>query len=153
MVDVIATVEAAVGPLSVLVEPVEAADAFLWGEVHPAWRFANEVHPCSREDALSGRLIKAFAHSDTLSADELLAAARRLVGPEIVELTQAGLGYLEICPRGVTKAVASRSWRWTPASTRATSWSSVTCRTTCRCSRTPAGAGLPSRARIPRCWR
>lgn len=104
VVDVIATVEAAVGPLSVLVEPVEAADAFLWGEVHPAWRFANEVHPCSREDALSGRLFKAFAHSDTLSADELLAAARRLVGPEIVELTQAGLEYLEICPRGVTKA-------------------------------------------------
>jgi Cof subfamily protein (haloacid dehalogenase superfamily) len=102
--DVIATIEAAVGPLSVLVEPVEAGDTFLWGEPHTAWRFANEVHACTREDALSGTLIKAFAHSETLSADELLAAARQLIGPEIVELTQAGLGYIEICPPGVTKA-------------------------------------------------
>jgi Cof subfamily protein (haloacid dehalogenase superfamily) len=102
--DVIARLEAVVGPLSVLVEPVEATDTFLWGEAHPAWRFSAEVHECSREDAFTGLLIKAFAHSETLSADELLADARALIGPEVVEMTQAGLGYIEICPRGVTKA-------------------------------------------------
>jgi Cof subfamily protein (haloacid dehalogenase superfamily) len=102
--DVIERIEAAVGPLAVMVEPVAATDQFLWGDAHPAWRFSAEVHACSRVEALTGRIIKAFAHSETLSADELLAAARELIGPEIVEMTQAGLGYIEICPRGVTKA-------------------------------------------------
>ncbi len=102
--DVIATLEASLGQLSVLVEPVTSVDAFLWGEPHPAWRFSNEVHACDRTEALTGLLTKAFIHSETLSADELLASARKLVGPEIVEMTQAGLGYVEICPRGVTKA-------------------------------------------------
>jgi Cof subfamily protein (haloacid dehalogenase superfamily) len=102
--EVITRLEAVVGPLSVLVEPVDADDTFLWGELHPSWKFADAVHQCSRTEAFSGPLLKAFAHSDTHSADELLAIARTLIGPEIAELTQAGLGYMEICPRGVTKA-------------------------------------------------
>lgn len=101
---VIDAIEAQCGTLSVLVEPVEAPDAFLWGEVHPAWRFATEVHMCSRADAMSVPVIKAFAHSDTYDTDELLALARAIIGPDTVEITQAGLGYIEICPRGVTKA-------------------------------------------------
>jgi HAD superfamily hydrolase (TIGR01484 family) len=101
---VIDRIEAYAGPLSVLVEPVDAPDPFLWGERHPAWRFADAVRPCSRAEAMSTPAVKAFAHSDTYDTDELLALARRVVGPDVVEITQAGLGYIEICPRGVTKA-------------------------------------------------
>jgi len=102
--EVIDRIEAFVGPLSVLVEPVDAPDPFLWGERHPAWRFADAIHPCTRAEAMSTPAVKAFAHSDTYDTDELLALARSVVGPDIVEITQAGLGYIEICPRGVTKA-------------------------------------------------
>ncbi|HEY1488512.1 MAG TPA: HAD family hydrolase [Micromonosporaceae bacterium] len=101
--EVLTRLEAVVGPLSVLVEPAAAVDDRLLGEAHPAWRF-TAVRSCGRQEALDGPVIKAFAHSDTYDADELLALARTLIGPEIVELTQAGLGYMEICPRGVTKA-------------------------------------------------
>jgi Cof subfamily protein (haloacid dehalogenase superfamily) len=102
--EVVATIEEAAGPLSILIEPSGATDTFLWGEHHPSWRFADAVRPCTRVEAFSAPAIKAFAHSDTYNADELLAIARSVVGPEIVEMTQAGLGYIEICPRGVTKA-------------------------------------------------
>jgi hypothetical protein len=102
--EVIAAIEERSGPLSVLVEPVDAPDAFLRGERHPAWRFADMVRPCTRAEALSAAAVKAFAHSDMYDADDLLELARAAVGPDIVELTQAGLGYIEICPRGVTKA-------------------------------------------------
>jgi Cof subfamily protein (haloacid dehalogenase superfamily) len=101
---VLAQLEAVVGPLSVMVEPVDGVDEFLLGESHPAWRFGAAVRSCSRTEALAGRVIKAFAHSETMSTDELLSVARSIVGPDVVEMTQAGLGYIEICPRGVTKA-------------------------------------------------
>jgi Cof subfamily protein (haloacid dehalogenase superfamily) len=102
--DVLATIEATAGPLSVLVEPLDTLDTNLHGDPNPAWRFADAVVPRTRADALAGQVIKAFAHSEAYTADELLAIAQGVVGPEIVEMTQAGLGYIEICPRGVTKA-------------------------------------------------
>jgi len=102
--EILLRLEGVVGPLSVLVEPVDSIDAFLLGDPNPAWRFADLVRPTAREDALAGTVIKAFAHSERYDADELLTIARTLIGPEIAELTQAGLGYVEICPRGVTKA-------------------------------------------------
>lgn len=102
--EVLVRLEAAAGPLSVMVEPADADDGLLLGEPHPAWRFADAVRTTTRAEALRGMIIKAFAHSDTYDADELLTIARTLIGPEIVEMTQAGLGYVEICPRGVTKA-------------------------------------------------
>jgi hypothetical protein len=36
--------------------------------------------------------------------DTLLAAARRIVPPSLAAVTQAGLGFIEICPPGVDKA-------------------------------------------------
>jgi hydroxymethylpyrimidine pyrophosphatase-like HAD family hydrolase len=62
------------------------------------------VRECSRADAFAGPVVKAFMHSDSHDADELLAVARALIGPDVVEMTQAGLGYVEICPAGTTKA-------------------------------------------------
>jgi Cof subfamily protein (haloacid dehalogenase superfamily) len=101
--EVVATLEAVVGPLSVMVEPIDVPHEFLLGDVHPAWRFAALVRACSRDEAFAGSVLKAFVHSDAYDADELLAIARTVIGPETVEFTQAGLGYVEICPRGVTK--------------------------------------------------
>jgi Cof subfamily protein (haloacid dehalogenase superfamily) len=102
--EVLATIEAAAGPLSVLVEPLDAVDTNLHGDKNSAWIFDDAVVPCTRSEALTGHVIKAFAHSEAYTADELLHIAQRVVGPELVEMTQAGLGYIEICPRGVTKA-------------------------------------------------
>jgi hypothetical protein len=101
---VVAAVEAVAGPLTVLVEPAAVVDALLWGEPHPSWPYAEAVHACSRAEALAIPLFKAFLHADRYDADELLALARTVVEPGLVELTQAGLGYVEICPAGITKA-------------------------------------------------
>jgi hypothetical protein len=101
---VLRRIEASTGPLSVMVERLDAPDASLLGDFNAAWRFNSAVRACGRVEALSGPVIKAFAHSDRYDADELLELATALVGPDTVEMTQAGLGYIEICPRGVTKA-------------------------------------------------
>jgi hydroxymethylpyrimidine pyrophosphatase-like HAD family hydrolase len=101
---VIAMIEAEVGSLSVLVEPCDAPDTMLWGDKHPAWRYGDAVRVCARSEACAGPVVKAFVHSDVYGADDLLALARAIVGTDIVEMTQAGLGYVEICPPGVTKA-------------------------------------------------
>ncbi len=101
---VVDLVETAVGPVTVLAEPLLAPDSYLVGEVHPSWRFQNAVRPCTRAEALCHEVVKAFIHSETLTADELLEVARDAVPANLVELTQAGLGYVEICPPGVTKA-------------------------------------------------
>ncbi len=101
---VIEAVEAVAGPVTVLAEPLDAEDSHLVGEVHPSWRFQNAVRRCARAEALDRHVVKGFLHSDTLTADELLEAARAVIPVGLVELTQAGLGYVEVCPPGVTKA-------------------------------------------------
>jgi Cof subfamily protein (haloacid dehalogenase superfamily) len=101
---VLRRIEASTGPLSVMVERLDATDQFLLGDFNAAWRFSSMVRACGRAEALSGPIIKAFAHSERYDADDLLELATGLVGPDVVEMTQAGLGYIEICPRGVTKA-------------------------------------------------
>jgi len=101
---VVAAVEEVTGPVTVLVEPAAAVDALLWGEPHPSWPYAESVHPCSRAEAFAIPLFKAFLHAERYDADELLALAGTVVDPGLVELTQAGLGYVEVCPAGITKA-------------------------------------------------
>jgi Cof subfamily protein (haloacid dehalogenase superfamily) len=98
------SLEALVGPLSVLVEALDAPDSPLWGEPNTAWRYPDAVERRTRAEALAGPVLKVFAYSAVHGADELLAVARELVTPEGVTVTQAGLGYIEICPPGVTKA-------------------------------------------------
>ncbi|MBO0868867.1 MAG: HAD family phosphatase [Micromonosporaceae bacterium] len=96
--------EAVVGPLSMMVEALDAPDAPLWGDPDAAWRYPDAVERRTRVDALAGPVLKVFACSARYTADELLAVARRLVPAREAEVTQAGLGYIEICPPGVTKA-------------------------------------------------
>jgi Cof subfamily protein (haloacid dehalogenase superfamily) len=102
---VLAAVEAVTGPLHVLVEASDEPDSPLWAETGPGpWRYPDVVEFRSRADALIGAVLKVFVHSPHHSADELVAMARALVPSDGIEVTQAGLGYMEICPPGVTKA-------------------------------------------------
>lgn len=101
---VIERLEAAVGRLSVLVEALDGPGEPLWGEPHEAWPYPDTVLARPREHALAGQVLKAFVHSERYSADELLEIAARLLPPDVVTMTQAGLGYVEICPPEVDKA-------------------------------------------------
>ncbi|NJC68968.1 HAD hydrolase family protein [Planosporangium thailandense] len=102
--DLLATLESAVGPLSVLVEAGDEPQSPLWGDPNPAWRYPEVVEARVRTEALAGRVIKGFAYHARYDADELLALARQLIDPAVATVTQAGLGYIEICPPGVDKA-------------------------------------------------
>ena len=101
---VLATLEQEVGELSVMVEASHVHNAPLWGDFDPCWPYPDNVKIKDRADALAGLVIKGFAHGHDHDADSLLAVARRLVDPDLVTITQAGLGYIEICPPGVDKA-------------------------------------------------
>ncbi len=104
LADLLAALESEVGPLSILVEAGDTHEAPLWGDPDPAWRYPDVVEARIRADALAGPIIKGFARHAVHDADELLAIARRVVPPEVATVTQAGLGYIEICPPGVDKA-------------------------------------------------
>lgn len=104
LADLLATLEGEIGPLSVLIEASDEPQAPLWGDPNPAWRYPEVVEARVRAEALAGRVIKGFAYHDRYDADELLALARELIDPAVATVTQAGLGYIEICPPGVDKA-------------------------------------------------
>ncbi|BCJ53320.1 hydrolase [Actinoplanes sp. NBRC 14428] len=95
--------EAEVGPLSVMVEALEHDDAPLWGDFDPTWRYPVTVEARTRAECLTGEVIKAFARSFTRDVDDLLAAAQRIIPPQVATVTQAGLNYVEICPPDVDK--------------------------------------------------
>jgi Cof subfamily protein (haloacid dehalogenase superfamily) len=104
LADLLVTLEREVGTLSILVEAGDEPRAPLWGDPNPAWRYPEVVEVRVRAEALAGRVIKGFAYHDGYDADQLLAVARRLVDTGVATVTQAGLGYIEICPPGVDKA-------------------------------------------------
>lgn len=101
---ILAALEAEVGPLSVLIEALDEHNAPLWGDPDPAWRYPERFEQRGRADALRGPVIKGFARAAGHHVDVLLAAARRLVPPDVATITQAGLGFIEILPPGVDKA-------------------------------------------------
>ncbi|WBB73756.1 HAD family hydrolase [Micromonospora sp. WMMD1128] len=100
----LADLEAAVGPLTVMVEASGDHDAPLWGDYHPSWPYPDRFEARSRAECLACDVVKAFVRTEDHHVDELLAVARRIVSPETATLTQAGLGFVEICPPGVDKA-------------------------------------------------
>jgi Cof subfamily protein (haloacid dehalogenase superfamily) len=95
--------EERVGPLSVLVEALDDARSPLWGDAHVIWPYPEWV-PYDRIQALSGPAYKGYAHAADFGADELLDIARELIPPALANVTQAGLGYVEILAPEVTKA-------------------------------------------------
>lgn len=101
---ILADLEAAVGPLTVMVEALDSHDAPLWGDFHPSWPYPDRFEARSRSECLSCDVIKAFARTADHDVDLLLETARRIVPPQVASLTQAGHGFIEICPPGVDKS-------------------------------------------------
>ena len=95
-------IEAAVGPVAVLIEALDEPRTPLWGDAHVVWPYAEWI-PYERVEALAGLVYKGFAHAPDLTADELLAVAREVIPPSLATVTQAGLGYVEITAPGVDK--------------------------------------------------
>jgi hydroxymethylpyrimidine pyrophosphatase-like HAD family hydrolase len=105
LAEVLASIERACdGPLSILIEAGDGPESPLWGDPDPAWRYPDVVEARVRADCLTGPVIKGFARHPRHDADGLLEIARRAVPPDVASITQAGLGYIEICPPGVDKA-------------------------------------------------
>jgi hypothetical protein len=103
LLDLLARIEERVGPLSVLVEALDEPMAPLWGDPNPEWRYPDRVERMPRHEALAGAVFKGFARTADYHVDDLLEAAREVVPPELATVTQAGLGYVEICPPLVDK--------------------------------------------------
>ncbi|MFI7545981.1 HAD family hydrolase [Actinoplanes sp. NPDC049599] len=99
----LSNLEAAAGPLSVMVEALAHDDAPLWGDFDPSWRYPVVVEQRPRAECVTGDVIKAFARSFAHHVDDLLAVAQRVIPAHVASVTQAGLNYLEICPPDVDK--------------------------------------------------
>jgi hydroxymethylpyrimidine pyrophosphatase-like HAD family hydrolase len=99
----IADLEAAVGPLAVMAEVLDDQDAPLWGDPDPDWPWPRRVKQVPRPEALAGPVFKALVRADGMPTDGLLQVAQQVIPPAVASLTQAGLGYVEICPPGVDK--------------------------------------------------
>jgi hydroxymethylpyrimidine pyrophosphatase-like HAD family hydrolase len=111
--------EADVGPLTVMVEALEHPGAPLWGTRAPDWRYEVVVEERTRAACLTSDVIKAYACSPDHHVDDLLAAARRIVPPQVASVTQAGLNVIEICPpeadKGTGLAVVAQAVGVDPA--------------------------------------
>jgi Cof subfamily protein (haloacid dehalogenase superfamily) len=104
LAELLTALEAEVGPLVVMVEAMDTHEAPLWGDFDPSWPYPDRFEERSRPDCMATDVIKAFARTPDHDVDALLATARRIVPPTRATLTQAGLGFIEICPPGVDKA-------------------------------------------------
>ncbi|HZE38719.1 MAG TPA: HAD family hydrolase [Stackebrandtia sp.] len=97
-------VEAEVGPVRLVVENDVGDSTPLVGDVLDNWPFPVPIHQLERGVALAGDIVKAFMFSETVPAPLLLDRGSGIVPPELCALTDAGVGYVEICPPGVHKA-------------------------------------------------
>jgi Cof subfamily protein (haloacid dehalogenase superfamily) len=104
LAELLATLEAEVGPLTVMVEAMDTHEAPLWGDFDPTWPYPDRFEARARVDCVGTDVIKAFARTARHDVDALLAAALRIIPPTTASITQAGLGFIEICPPGVDKA-------------------------------------------------
>ena len=95
--------EVIVGTMTVMVEALDGPDAPLWGELHESWPWPERVEPLPRAEALAGEVIKVFVRVADMDVDELVEVARGVIPPTVASVTQAGLGFAEICPPGVDK--------------------------------------------------
>ncbi|GAA0265116.1 HAD family hydrolase [Cryptosporangium japonicum] len=100
----VAMIEERVGPVLVTVEAGEADHAPLHGDPTFEWPFPDPWEPAERAAMFAGELLKVFVAKPGLDVEEFFAVARAVVPAAVGEVTYAGLGFLEICPTGVTKA-------------------------------------------------
>jgi Cof subfamily protein (haloacid dehalogenase superfamily) len=104
LTDLLTDLEAAVGPLTVMVEALDHHEAPLWGDYHASWPYQDRFEPRTRAECLAVDVIKAFVRTPDHDVDDLLEIARRIVPPQTATLTQAGLGFVEIAPPATDKA-------------------------------------------------
>lgn len=103
--EAVALLERAAGQILLTVEAGTQIGAPLMGDRGFGWPFPEAWVAADREALLAEPVLKMFASSSTLDVDALLAVAREAVPAELAEMTHAGLGCIEICPPGITKAV------------------------------------------------
>jgi len=97
-------IEAEVGPLRAIAEPADP-ERLLTGDPMPDWPWpAVVLETAPREIAFTGSMVKGYFVSDEYTGPELLVAAKDVIDPNLVSVTESGVGMLEVCPVGVTKA-------------------------------------------------
>ncbi|MDQ3714896.1 MAG: Cof-type HAD-IIB family hydrolase [Actinomycetota bacterium] len=103
--DITAQIEAVTGPLLYAGEyPVDGKHV-LYVEPGFAWPYNEGLQVVVRADLpADGLALKFYLCSAVHEQDSLLVMARSVVPREHAELTHAGLGFIELCPPGVTKA-------------------------------------------------
>lgn len=104
LAELLDTLESAIGPLVVMVEALDSHDAPLWGDFDATWPYPERFEARLRNECLSHDVIKAFVRAPDHDVDVLLATAREIIPSAWATFTQAGLGFVEICPPGVDKA-------------------------------------------------
>lgn len=97
-------IEDAVGELIIAVEEVGDLTGPLRVQHGFEWPFLDPAVLLRRAEVLRGDAMKVFVRSPMHDQDSLLALAVDVLPPDLVEVTHAGLGFVEICPPGVTKA-------------------------------------------------
>ncbi|MGI8529292.1 MAG: HAD family hydrolase [Geodermatophilaceae bacterium] len=97
-------IEDAVGGLIIAVEEVGDLTGPLRLQNGFDWPFPDPAVLLHRAEVLRGDALKVFVRSPSHDQDSLLALALDVLPPDLVEVTHAGLGFIEICPPGVTKA-------------------------------------------------
>ncbi len=103
--DLTAQIEAVTGPLLYAGEYPVGDEHVLYVEPGFAWPYDEGLQVVVRDDLpADGVALKFYLCSPTHEQDSLLAMARSVVSPVVAELTHAGLGFIELCPPGVTKA-------------------------------------------------
>ena len=100
----LSALEATIGPLTVMVEALDSHDAPLWGDFDPVWPYPERFEARHRHECVGTDVIKAFIRTPDHEVDVLLEAVRRIVPADVATFTQAGLGFVEVCPPGVDKA-------------------------------------------------
>lgn len=95
--------EPVTGRLTVMVEVSDEEGAPLQGELDASWPWPERVEPMPWPKALAGDVIKVFVRAPGYDVDALLGMVRRAIPPSKASVTQAGLGFVEICPPGVDK--------------------------------------------------
>jgi len=103
--DLTAQIEAVSGPLLYAGEYPTGGKHVLYVEPGFAWPYNEGVQVVVRADLpADGPALKFYLKSDVHNQDSLLTIARSVVRASVAELTHAGLGFIELCPPGVTKA-------------------------------------------------
>ena len=96
----LAALEAEVGPLTVMVEALDEHDAPLWGDHDPAWRYPDRFEARPRADCLDRRRDQGVRPDARPRRRRAAGGRPRIVPPHVATVTQAGLGFIEICPPG-----------------------------------------------------